>query len=812
MSRSSSLVRNVLGLLLISTLASCGTSQLAQDATPIGQRLYAMDSALYYLPWPNGMWSTVTQGNIGDPRSTHVDQKYAVDFGMAEGRPILAARDGVITLVEPSGFNCYKTCASAYLMNGKFIKVQHSDGTTAAYLHLSAIAGGISKDVSVSRGRLLGYSGNTGNSGGPHLHFQVRDVSNAYLVVPFKEVLDKGIYDPLFGPGIPRYNTSYTSQNSDGGPPPPPPGDPWSLLPGSLTFGSQVGSGISGQSVYLQNRSSGTLSYRLATDQSWVRNFPKTGSLAAGQGATIPVEVDGCSSVGGNGGSISVDGSSARVSVNRQCGGGPTWPSGQFTTNIPKARTSNLTLDWDGGAMKLWTSISGEGNQIFRFYSPGQFNGNSEWMILSLKYGKCLEFTDELRQGKEARFVDCTASSPNQQFIMDGGSYLGWSAGFEEWNIRPRRQPTWCLAVSVDNRPAQQGDSVVWKQDSCDQPDRRWLLPNVTPPGPAHDLWAENDTHFPVTTVGGAAHLVVRVYNGGGGVASGTVSATAPFFIVEDDKRFSLHGKEAKSWSLEYRPAQAGTDLGVVEARFDDGAVRTIQAAGSSINPPAPVWVTDLDGFLFSNATGGGAPEAQLVSFKNAGDATGSFVITGSKPWLHYSPAQGAVAAGAISGPVAVTVDACTQSGQDSGVLTLMSPGFPSRVSLNVTRRCSDPPQTPNGLVVAMSSSGRALLSWLPVAGVDAYDFQVAFDHQPAPSSSRIAVGVLDAKYHGAALAFTTDPAAPDKQGKQLCVTTRSVSAAGVSAFTSEACTTYRFYTLGAGALSDHWPTIFVAR
>lgn len=85
-----------------------------------------------------------------------------VDFGVPEGTPVFAVKDGVAqeTPYDSNGF-------------GNYAKVLHEDGKMSYYGHLSSIlAKGGQK---VSAGDLVGYSGNTGNSSGPHLHFEVRE-------------------------------------------------------------------------------------------------------------------------------------------------------------------------------------------------------------------------------------------------------------------------------------------------------------------------------------------------------------------------------------------------------------------------------------------------------------------------------------------------------------------------------------------------------------------------------------------------------------------------------------------------------------
>lgn len=88
---------------------------------------------------------------------------------MPIGTPVTAARSGVVAEVL-DGFEDGN--------NGieNWVKVQHSDGTYAAYSHLHSIAVVVGETVQV--GDVLGLSGNTGQTGGvPHLHFHVSTCS-----------------------------------------------------------------------------------------------------------------------------------------------------------------------------------------------------------------------------------------------------------------------------------------------------------------------------------------------------------------------------------------------------------------------------------------------------------------------------------------------------------------------------------------------------------------------------------------------------------------------------------------------------------
>lgn len=90
-----------------------------------------------------------------------------IDFAAPSGTAVVAAADGVVTFAGRNG------------PYGNQIKVQHSDGTTTAYAHLSSIS--VSAGQHVGAGQRIGGVGSTGNSTGPHLHFEVLDSGGGFL-------------------------------------------------------------------------------------------------------------------------------------------------------------------------------------------------------------------------------------------------------------------------------------------------------------------------------------------------------------------------------------------------------------------------------------------------------------------------------------------------------------------------------------------------------------------------------------------------------------------------------------------------------
>ncbi len=128
------------------------------------------DGSVYDLPFAPGQSFGINQGYDG-AFSHQGKLEYALDFALPEGTPIYAAREGVVVAVE-SWFHIGKIDPSLQLC-ANYITILHSDGTFAYYAHLRFGGSLVKVGDSVERGEVIGYSGNTGYTSGPHLHFHV---------------------------------------------------------------------------------------------------------------------------------------------------------------------------------------------------------------------------------------------------------------------------------------------------------------------------------------------------------------------------------------------------------------------------------------------------------------------------------------------------------------------------------------------------------------------------------------------------------------------------------------------------------------
>ena len=128
-------------------------------------------SAGTWMMWPSyTRYITSGYGMRVNPVSGIYKLHSGVDIGCAYGTSIWSAAGGTVIL---AGWN------GGY---GNCVMVNHGNGYTTLYGHMSSIA--VSVGQSVSMGSTLGYVGSTGNSTGPHLHFEVRSSATGGTMNP----------------------------------------------------------------------------------------------------------------------------------------------------------------------------------------------------------------------------------------------------------------------------------------------------------------------------------------------------------------------------------------------------------------------------------------------------------------------------------------------------------------------------------------------------------------------------------------------------------------------------------------------------
>lgn len=89
-----------------------------------------------------------------------------IDFAVPVGTPVMAAGSGIVQIAGRLG---------GY---GNYLRINHQNGYGTAYGHLSRLAPGIHRGSHVHQGQIVAYSGNTGMSTGPHLHYEILVAGN----------------------------------------------------------------------------------------------------------------------------------------------------------------------------------------------------------------------------------------------------------------------------------------------------------------------------------------------------------------------------------------------------------------------------------------------------------------------------------------------------------------------------------------------------------------------------------------------------------------------------------------------------------
>jgi hypothetical protein len=136
----------------------------------------------------------ILSGSFGELRNNHFHSGLDIKTEGVEGKNIYAVAEGYISRVRVSGFGY-----------GKALYITHPNGLVSVYAHLKSFNDSIGKFVkdyqyanetfdvdinpepgllSVKKGEIIAFSGNSGGSGGPHLHFEIRDEKTEHALNP----------------------------------------------------------------------------------------------------------------------------------------------------------------------------------------------------------------------------------------------------------------------------------------------------------------------------------------------------------------------------------------------------------------------------------------------------------------------------------------------------------------------------------------------------------------------------------------------------------------------------------------------------
>lgn len=149
----------------------------------------------------------ILSGNFGELRATHFHSGIDIKTGGVTGIPVICVKDGQLARVRvsPVGY-------------GNALYVEHADGTTTVYGHLERFVpsiDGLVRTLQYNRenfvldedfkeyallfkqGDTIAYSGNSGSSGGPHLHFEIRDTRTEKVLNPLSVYKIRDVVPPI---------------------------------------------------------------------------------------------------------------------------------------------------------------------------------------------------------------------------------------------------------------------------------------------------------------------------------------------------------------------------------------------------------------------------------------------------------------------------------------------------------------------------------------------------------------------------------------------------------------------------------------
>ncbi len=158
----------------------------------IGNPIAVHDNSVGYLPpFARNAQFRISQAFGGQFSHTDKQNHYAVDIVMPVDTAIHAARSGKVMEVNNDYFK--SGIKKTYKSRANSIRILHDDGSMAIYAHLALEKAQVYPGLRIAAGQLIGYSGNTGYSTGPHLHFAIQLNKGMKLVsVPFNFMDNEG--------------------------------------------------------------------------------------------------------------------------------------------------------------------------------------------------------------------------------------------------------------------------------------------------------------------------------------------------------------------------------------------------------------------------------------------------------------------------------------------------------------------------------------------------------------------------------------------------------------------------------------------
>ncbi len=120
------------------------------------------------IPFPKGVKYKAVQPTGKYAHSNWVESKYAIDFIVPVGTPVIAVKKGVVIMAKG---NSKKHGLDASIDDTNLVAIDHRDGTFTEYLHLGYNKVFVKEGQEVEQGDVIAQTGLSGIMSEPHLHF-----------------------------------------------------------------------------------------------------------------------------------------------------------------------------------------------------------------------------------------------------------------------------------------------------------------------------------------------------------------------------------------------------------------------------------------------------------------------------------------------------------------------------------------------------------------------------------------------------------------------------------------------------------------
>jgi len=159
-------------MIVVLLVLAQGQSQInaTRDGPPVDCGAYPVQAtSLYILPWRVAESFEIIRTTSHYTRGNRGVGLNGIDIRMPIGTTIVAARAGIVVAVQEDYAD-----GNGVDLQENYVFIKHTDGTMGRYFHLTRQGAVVGVGDSVRQGEVIARSGNSGDTGEPHLHFDVQ--------------------------------------------------------------------------------------------------------------------------------------------------------------------------------------------------------------------------------------------------------------------------------------------------------------------------------------------------------------------------------------------------------------------------------------------------------------------------------------------------------------------------------------------------------------------------------------------------------------------------------------------------------------